>query len=64
MTAMYERTKVSFLRINWRLYLALLITAALPTIYTTVRIYFLGDLPTEWGVNIASAHPETRKALI
>ncbi len=26
----------------------------LPTIYQTVRIYFLGDLPSDWGVNIAS----------
>lgn len=41
-------------RMNWRLYVALLLTAAFPTIYTTVRIYFLGDLPVEWGVNIAS----------
>ncbi|MGB1012411.1 MAG: hypothetical protein ACPGVP_22035, partial [Thiolinea sp.] len=41
-------------RINWRLYLALLITAAFPTVYTSTRIYFLGDLPGEWGVNIAS----------
>lgn len=54
MTVLYERTKNSFFRINWRLYLVLLITAALPTIYTTTRIYFLGDLPAEWGVNIAS----------
>ncbi|MGL5567248.1 MAG: MATE family Na+-driven efflux transporter [Plesiomonas sp.] len=48
------RTRASLSRINWPLYLALLITAALPTIYTTTRIYYLGDLPTEWGVNIAS----------
>lgn len=41
-------------RINWRLYIALLATAAFPTVYTTTRIYFLGDLPAEWGVNIAS----------
>lgn len=54
MIALSTRTKQSFLRINWRLYLALLITAALPTIYTSARIYFLGDLPDDWGVNIAS----------
>lgn len=54
MTILYERTKDSLFRINWRLYIALLVTAALPTIYTTTRIYFLGDLPAAWGVNIAS----------
>lgn len=48
------RIQQSFFRINWRLYLALLLTAGLPTIYTTARIYFLGDLPAAWGVNIAS----------
>lgn len=26
----------------------------LPTVYQTLRIYFLGDLPSDWGVNIAS----------
>jgi Na+-driven multidrug efflux pump len=48
------RTRRSLKRINWRLYRALLITAAFPTIYTTTRIYFLGNLPVAWGVNIAS----------
>ena len=41
-------------RFNWKLYLALLVTAALPTVYTTVRINFLGDIPGDWGFNIAS----------
>jgi hypothetical protein len=49
-----SRTAASLKRINWRLYAALLITAAFPTVYTSTRIYFLGDLPAEWGVNIAS----------
>ena len=31
-----------------------LVTAVLPTVYTTVRINFLGDLPGDWGFNIAS----------
>jgi Na+-driven multidrug efflux pump len=26
----------------------------LPTVYQTVRIYFLGDMPSDWGINIAS----------
>lgn len=44
----------SFRRFNWGLYCALLATAAFPTAYTTVRIHFLGDLPSDWGFNIAS----------
>lgn len=54
MSDFVSTTRQSLRRINWRLYVALLVTAAFPTIYTTVRIYFLGDLPGEWGVNIAS----------
>ena len=43
-------------RFNWKMYLAhrILVTAVLPTVYTTVRINFLGDLPGDWGFNIAS----------
>ncbi|MBN2157722.1 MAG: hypothetical protein JW776_16865 [Candidatus Lokiarchaeota archaeon] len=40
--------------IPWKLYLSVLLTHLLPTIYVTIRIYFLGDLPSDWGVNIAS----------
>lgn len=54
MNTLFIRTSNSLKRINWHLYIALLVTAAFPTIYTTTRIYFLGDLPNEWGVNIAS----------
>lgn len=41
-------------RFNYRLYFALLLTDVLPTIYTTVRIHYLGELPKTAGVNIAS----------
>lgn len=40
--------------VNYRLWLAILATMLLPTVYQTVRICFLGDLPSDWGVNIAS----------
>ena len=40
--------------INYRLLLAVFTTMLLPTIYQTVRIYFLGDLPSDSGINIAS----------
>jgi Na+-driven multidrug efflux pump len=54
MNTLSIRTTNSLKRINWPLYIALLVTAAFPTIYTTTRIYFLGNLPGAWGVNIAS----------
>lgn len=40
--------------INYRLWIAILITMLLPTVYQTVRIFFLGNLPDDWGFNIAS----------
>ena len=39
---------------NWRLWLVLAVTLLIPAIYQTVRIFFLGDLPSDYGVNIAS----------
>jgi len=44
----------SLKRFDWKLYFALLFTGLLPTIYTTLRINYLGNLPGDWGVNIAS----------
>lgn len=44
----------SLKRFDYRLFLAILITGLLPTIYTTVRFNFLGNLPGDWGYNIAS----------
>lgn len=39
---------------NYRLFGTLILISLLPTVYTTVRIYFLGNLPGDWGFNIAS----------
>ena len=39
---------------NWRLWLVLSIALFIPAVYQTIRIYFLGDIPTDYGVNIAS----------
>lgn len=38
---------------NFRLYFALLLLGLCPTIYTSVRIFFLGQLPSEWVYSIA-----------
>lgn len=40
--------------INYRLWFAILAAMLLPTVYQTVRIFFLGDMPSDGGVNIAS----------
>lgn len=39
---------------NWRLWAVLAVTLLIPAIYQTVRIFFLGSIPSDWGVNIAS----------
>ncbi len=44
----------SLKNMNWSLYTALLLTGLCPTIYTTVRLFFLNELPSEQGLNIAS----------
>ncbi len=40
--------------VNYRLWFAILATMLLPTAYQTVRIFFLGDMPSDSGINIAS----------
>ena len=39
--------------INRKLYLALLVLGLCPTVYTTVRVFFLGQLPGNWSFSIA-----------
>ena len=38
---------------HWKLYVALLAMGFCPTVYTTVRTFFLGQLPGEWAFSIA-----------
>lgn len=51
---MLAKLKTSMKSIDYKLFGTLLVMGLLPTIYTTVRIYFLGDMPNDWGFNIAS----------
>ncbi|MDY0209681.1 MAG: MATE family efflux transporter [Bacilli bacterium] len=44
----------SMKQINYKLLLALLLMGLIPTVYTTFRIFLIGQLPNEWGFNIAS----------
>lgn len=53
MTKRISALKRSLFNINWRLYAALLIMGLCPTIYTTVRTHFLGQLPGDWSFSIA-----------
>jgi Na+-driven multidrug efflux pump len=49
-----KRLFISLKSINYRLFFAILVLMFFPTIYQTVRIYFLGAMPGDWGFNIAS----------
>lgn len=50
---MLTKLKTSLKNINYKMFLSLLILGLCPTIYTTVRIYFVGQLPNEWAYSIA-----------
>lgn len=50
---MLSKFKLSLGKINYNLFLALLVLGFVPTIYTTVRMFFLGELPGEWSFSIA-----------
>ena len=50
---MFSKIKLSLRRINYKLFFALLILGLAPTIYNTVRVFLLGQLPGEWSFSIA-----------
>ena len=50
---MFSKLKLSLGRINYKLFTALLVLGLAPTVYTTVRVFFLGQLPGEWSFSIA-----------
>ena len=50
---MFSKLKLSLSHINYRLFFALLVLGLAPTIYTTVRVFFLGQLPGEYSFSIA-----------
>ena len=50
---MLSKLKLSLVRINYKLFFALLVLGLAPTIYTTGRVFFLGQLPGEWSFSIA-----------
>lgn len=50
---MFSKFKLSLSNINFKLYFALLVLGLCPTVYTTVRVFFLGSLPGEYSFSIA-----------
>ena len=53
--SMNKKTKTLHLnQLNYRLLVAVVFTLLVPTLYNTFRIYLIGDIPSEWGFNIAS----------
>ena len=50
---MFSKLKLSLKNINYKLYVALLVLGFAPTIYTTVRVFFLGSIPGEYSFSIA-----------
>jgi Na+-driven multidrug efflux pump len=51
---MFDSIKQSMRKLNYRLLVSLMLLGLIPTIYTTVRIFLIGQLPDDWGLNIAS----------
>lgn len=47
------KIKNTLKNINYKLFFALLIMGLCPTIYTTLRVFWLGQLPGEWSYSIA-----------
>lgn len=45
--------KKSFKRIDYKLLTAIFFTLFIPTLYTTTRIFFIGDMPNTWSVSVA-----------
>lgn len=50
---MIQKIKKSLVNINYKLFIALLLVGLCPTIYNTLRIFWLGELPGEYSYSIA-----------
>ena len=50
---MLSKFKLSLKSINYKLYVSLLFLGFVPTIYNTLRVFFIGLLPNEWSFSIA-----------
>lgn len=48
-----SKMMTSLKKLDYRMFAALLLFGLIPTIYTTFRIFLIGQLPGEWGFSIA-----------
>ena len=48
-----QKVMRSLKNINWKLFSALIVMGFCPTVYTTLRTFFIGNLPSEWAYSIA-----------
>ena len=52
-----DKIILSLKKINYRMFFALLAFGLIPTLYTTFRIFLIGQLPGEYGFSIAGQLP-------
>ena len=50
---MVKKIICSFKNVNHKLFISLLIMGLVPTIYTTLRVFWLGNMPGDWSFSIA-----------
>ena len=50
---MIRKLHSSIKAVNLKLYRTLLLISLIPAVYTSLRIYFIGQLPNEWAYSIA-----------
>lgn len=50
---MFNRILKSLKNINHKLFMSLLFMGLVPTIYTTVRVFWMGNMPGDWSYSIA-----------
>lgn len=48
-----HKSLLSLKNIRWKLYISLLVLGLCPAVYTTLRVFLLGQLPGEWAYSIA-----------
>ncbi len=53
MESMVKKIICSFKNVNHKLFISLLIMGLVPTIYTTLRVFWLGNMPGDWSFSIA-----------
>ena len=58
---MLVKLKKSFKNINYKLFIALLFMGLCPTIYNTLRVFWLGEMPGEYCYFIGGAKLEQIK---